>query len=124
VLRLVTNTHTEIQSTIANYVRGYLEADGDRLSQAFHPETRLHSASEKGELERTEMAGWLENLRTRKEKGDIREGRFEVAFIDVSGDSAVAKVLLQLPKLQFTDYLSLLRIQGRWLITGKIYTAS
>lgn len=123
------DAQTSIRETIQNYVEGYLRADGSQLARAFHPETRLHTSSEQGKLERTEMPDWLSSLAARKATGDIRTGEYEIAFVDVSGDSAVAKVILRLPKLQFTDYLSFLRVsppsgvgERKWLIAGKIYT--
>ena len=46
----------------------------------------------------------------------------EIAGIDSTGDAAIVKTVLRFPKFQFTDYLSLLKLDGAWIIVNKIYT--
>jgi hypothetical protein len=45
-----------------------------------------------------------------------------MAALDLARDAASVKVIEEYPGSRYTDYLSLLRIQGRWWIVGKIYT--
>jgi Putative lumazine-binding len=40
----------------------------------------------------------------------------------VVGDAAVAKIALKRPGARLTDYMSLLKVDGRWLIVNKIFT--
>ena len=42
--------------------------------------------------------------------------------VDVVGDAAVAKLELKRPDAVITDYMSLLKVDGRWQIVNKIYT--
>lgn len=112
-----------IQQVIQTYFNGYTQAEEKLVAEAFHPTVRLFS-TDQGNLETTEMPEWLENLRQRKLKGDVREAQLKVDFIDVTGDAAVAKTVLTFPKSQFTDYLSFLRLNGAWRIIGKIYVVS
>ncbi|HEX4047820.1 MAG TPA: nuclear transport factor 2 family protein [Elusimicrobiota bacterium] len=114
--------HAEIEAVVKDYFQGYLSAEADRVGRAFHHDARLMAADE-GKLDRTDVPDWLESLRTRREKGDIREAVAEIAGIDRTGDAAVAKTVLRFPKFQFTDYLSLLKLDGAWIIVDKIYTA-
>jgi hypothetical protein len=114
-------THQDIKNTVRTYVESYLQADAAGLGRAFHADTRLLSIDQ-GKLEATEMRDWLTNVDERKKKGDIRVGTPEILSIDHTGDAAVAKLSLKLATVQFTDYLSLLRIDGAWKIVGKIYT--
>ena len=117
------NENISIESVIQDYFKGYTGAEAELVAKAFHPETRLYSvdadASEK--LDRTELAGWLENLSARNAKGDVRAAEQTISQIDITGSAAVAKVILTFSKFRFTDYLSLLRIEGSWKIIGKIY---
>ena len=115
------NNKSEIETTIQNYFRGYLEADAERLAKAFHPSAKLFSVSE-GKLETTEIADWLKNLRDRKAKGDIRKAGTRIDSIEITGDAAVAKTILSFPKFRFVDYLSLLQIGRDWVIMNKTYT--
>jgi hypothetical protein len=43
-------------------------------------------------------------------------------MVDVTGDAAVAKVVLDYPNALFTDYMSFLRIGGEWRIVNKTFT--
>jgi len=112
---------TEIEAVIQEYFRGYLTAERQLVARAFHPETRLLSV-EDGKLAKTEMIEWLENLESRKGKGDVRQADTEISTVDITDSAAVAKVTLTFQKYKFTDYLSLLRVQGLWRIVGKIYS--
>ena len=53
----------------------------------------------------------------------MRQAVTEIAGVDRTGDTAVVKTVLKFPEFQFTDYLSLLKIEGEWIIVNKIYTA-
>jgi hypothetical protein len=111
----------EIENTIGHYFQGYLNAEPETLSKAFHQDARLFSTDQEN-LDRTEMSAWLENLKDRRSKGDIRKASVEILGIDVAGDAAIAKTRLTFPKFAFTDYLSLLLINGQWIIINKIYS--
>ena len=46
---------------------------------------------------------------------------WEIQALDVTGDAASVKVVDDYADLRFTDYLSLLKISGRWSIINKLY---
>jgi hypothetical protein len=119
-----THAHRKIQSVVREYFEGYTGAESARISRAFHPEVKLYSVDSQnaGALDRTELKDWLKNLDDRKQKGDIRKAELEIPMIDISGTAAIAKVVLTFPKFRFTDYLSLLEIEGSWRIIGKVYS--
>jgi Putative lumazine-binding len=50
-----------------------------------------------------------------------RKRSFEV--LDVTEDAAVAKVVLDYPLVKFSDYMSLLKIDGEWKIVAKSFHA-
>lgn len=45
-----------------------------------------------------------------------------VVMVDVSGTAAVAKLELRSPNGTLTDYMSLLKVGGRWQIMNKIFS--
>ena len=54
----------------------------------------------------------------------IPDGGALPSVIDFNGpNAAFAKVECQLPPRYFTDYLTLLKIEGRWQVIAKAYTA-
>ena len=70
-------------------------------------------------------------LSTRILEQEAAEGRaiFETAVdgiitIDQSGpECAFAKVMIALGENRYTDYLTLLKLDGRWQVIGKTFTA-
>jgi hypothetical protein len=109
-----------IRKVIQTYFESYLGADADGISQAFFEGTDLLSVDQ-GSLDRTGLRAWLSNLRERRARGDLRQADAEVTSIDISGDAAMAKAVLRFKEFSFVDYLSLLKIEGRWRIVGKVY---
>jgi hypothetical protein len=67
------------------------------------------------------MKDWLKSLEARRTQGDIRIGKLKIEAIDVTDQAASVKLKIRFQKFEFTDYLSLLKIGGMWIIVGKIY---
>lgn len=109
-----------IERVIDDYFQGYQAADTFLIKKSFHSDTRLLSVDE-NKLDVTEMKDWLQSLEERKLKGDIRKGKLRIESIDITGDSAIVKLKIRFLKFEFTDYLSLLKIDHKWIIVGKIY---
>jgi len=109
-----------IEKVIQDYFQGYQKADVTLIKKTFHPDTRLLSVDQ-GKLDVTEMSAWLKNLEDRHLRGDIREGKLTIESIDVTNETAVVKLKIRFKSFEFTDYLSLLRIEEKWIIVGKIY---
>jgi hypothetical protein len=56
------------------------------------------------------------------EPGEVDSTERRVVSVDVAGDAAVAKLELKRPDALLTDYMSLLKTDGRWVIVNKIFT--
>jgi len=109
-----------IEQTIQNYFKGYQIAEAELIKKSFHEDVKLLSTTE-GRLEITTLRDWLENLENRKLAGDIRIGELKIESIDQTVDTASVKLKIIFPHAEFTDYLSLLKLEGNWVIVGKIY---
>jgi Putative lumazine-binding len=98
----------------------YLESgktgEVDLLRQAFHPSARLQFVRE-GQY--TEWSG-SDYIDGRKE-GRKSDHRTQILSVDVAGSAALAKVELEYERVRFVDYLSLLKIDGRWWIVNKSF---
>ena len=68
-------------------------------------------------------ADWFKAVESRpsaKSKGSARADR--IVSIDFSGPAtAIAKVECQIPPRYFTDYLTLLKVDGRWQVISKSF---
>ena len=69
-------------------------------------------------------AGRLRSLENRLSPKDRNQPRYDqIISIDISGpEAALAKVQIAYDDQFFTDYLSLLKIDGRWQIITKTFT--
>ena len=62
----------------------------------------------------------VESRKSAKASGSERRDR--IVSIDFSGPgTAIAKVECQIPPRYFTDYLSLLKVEGRWQVAQKVF---
>ncbi|MFN0092297.1 MAG: nuclear transport factor 2 family protein [Acidimicrobiales bacterium] len=119
----VTSELAAIEATLQTYFDGLYDGDVDKLAEAFHPVAHLYSVSSEAEVADLPLAEWLRIVAGRasaRARGDARLDR--VVTIDQSGPAtAFAKVQCQLPPRYFTDYLSLLKVEGRWRIVSKSF---
>ena len=114
-----------IERTLQIYFDGLYEGDTRKLGEAFHPLSHLYSVGTDGvaaDLPRAEWFRMVESRPSARSKGDERRDR--IVSIDFSGPAtAFAKVECQLPPRYFTDYLTLLKIDGRWQVIAKAFHA-
>ena len=117
-----TDDRSAIEQAIQTYFDGLHEGDADKLASVFHPTAAL-TYEQGGELVVLPLAKWLQSVRERpspKSKGLARDDA--ILLLDQSGPaSAFVKVKCQIPPLYFTDYLSLLKIGGKWVVAQKVF---
>jgi hypothetical protein len=111
-----------IEQTIQTYLDGLYEGDADKLASVFH-ETSALTYEQDGKLTVLPLAQWLKAVRERpapKAKGLPRDD--VILQIDQSGPTtAFVKLKCQIPPRFFTDYLNLLKVDGRWVVAQKVF---
>lgn len=111
-----------IEAAIRTYLDGLYEGDTDKLAAVFHPTSAL-TYEEGGKLAVLPRDKWLELVRNRpsaKSRGLARHD--EILQIDQSSPTtAFVKLKCAIPPRFFTDYLSLLKVDGKWQVAQKIY---
>jgi hypothetical protein len=111
-----------IEQTVQTYLDGLYEGDADKLASVFH-ETSALTYEQDGKLTVLSREQWLSWVRERpkpKDKGLARDD--VILMIDQAGPTtALVKVKCQIPPRFFTDYLSLLKVDGRWLVAQKVF---
>lgn len=112
-----------IHATIAEYLDGLYEGDADKLAVIFDPASSLTFLVD-GKVTVLPCAEWLSNVRSRPKPKDAGlERKDRVLSVDLAGpDMAFVKVACQIPPRYFTDYLCLLRVDGKWRVAQKVYT--
>lgn len=115
--------YQEIAAALRDYFDGFYEGDVAKLKRIFHPNAHLYMAPE-GKLADDDMETVYARVAGRPSPASQGESRMDaILSIDKSGPgSALAKVQLAIGSRLFTDYLSLLKIDGRWQIIAKVFT--
>lgn len=114
-----------IEKVLQVYFDGLYEGDTKKLGEAFHPASHLYSADGDGKAADLPRAEWFKLVESRpsaKSKGSERGDR--IVSIDFAGPAtAFAKVECQIQPRYFTDYLTLLKVDGRWQVISKSFHA-
>ena len=116
------NDETRIRETIQTYFDSMYESSAEMVRAAFHPSARITGYLEDGLHEMTvdDFAGFVASQQpSPKAKGE--SPRLEILSIDVAGSTASARIRDDYLGLAFLDSLSLLRVDGRWRISNKLF---
>jgi hypothetical protein len=105
-----------IEEAVGYYLEGGQTGDVELLRKAFHPSARL-------QFVRDGVYGeWsLEEYLGRRTPGKRSDHRARVLSIDYAGNTATAKLELDFGSFKFVDYMSLLKLDGRWWIVNKVF---
>ena len=114
--------HKAIEQTVQTYLDGLYEGDADKLASVFHDTSAL-TYEKDGKLVVLPREQWLKAVRERPKPKDRGLPRDDVILmVDQSGPTtAFVKVKCQIPPRFFTDYLNLLKIDGRWVVAQKVF---
>jgi len=109
-----------IRAVVHLYVDGMAFANEPALRKAFHPRAAI-IGNYQGAVE------WMtrdEFIAAIVEEGSAPPGTIplmEIELIDIEGDAASVKVVDEFAGMRFSDYLSLVKIDGRWSVVNKVY---
>lgn len=111
-----------IRQTVQYYFDGGRNRDSVALRKAFHPDARMLFAKE-GKLVVVPIGDYIARVTAEKRNpGEVDSTRRRVTSVDVAGDAAIARLELERPDALLTDYMSLLKVDGRWVIVNKIFS--
>ena len=117
-----TDERQAIEQAVQTYFDGLYEGDADKLASVFHDGSAL-SWEQGDKLAVWTLDEWLKAVRARpspKAKGLARDDA--ILWLDQSGPTtAFVKVRCQIPPRYFTDYLNLLKVDGRWVVAQKVF---
>jgi hypothetical protein len=109
----------EVAETVQLYLQGHATGNGDYFRKAFHPEAKLFWVKD-GVLGQRTSAEFIGGATGRPADDEARRVR-KIAMIDIADDAAIAKVELDYPDVTIVDYLSLLKLDGTWVVINKIF---
>lgn len=111
-----------IHTLLQRYFDALYYCDTEKLSKALHKQA-IYACIENNTLLTRNMTEYFELVRQRTsphQRGEVR--RDHILSIDFAGpETALAKVNCSIGERFFTDYLSLLKYDGRWWIMAKVF---
>ena len=125
VLSLVTaaqqSENDAVRVPLENYIKGHATGNGEYMRKAFYTAGNLIFIRE-GEYVTRTFADYISGFSGTPAADEANRKR-SIESIDVTGNAASAKIVLDYPTTRFVDYMSLLKIDGEWKIVNKIFYA-
>jgi len=115
------DAYKEISATLQTYFDGLYEGDIQKLGSVFHPDCHLFSGT--GTYLNWSREQWFDVIKDRDTPASQNLSRHDrIISIDMSDDeTALAKLQCAIPPRYFTDHLSLLKLDGKWVIVSKTF---
>src|SRR3712207_2794550 len=110
-----------VRAAVGHYLRAHATGQGEHHRKVFHPEAKLFAVRD-GKFWQLTSEEYISRS-PGKPADDEAQRKRSVESVDVAGNAAVAKVVLDYPQVRFTDYMSLLKIDGEWRIVNKTFHA-
>lgn len=108
-----------VRKPLESYLRGHATGDSAHFRAAFHPEAKLFWIRD-GKLMQRTSAEYIARA-SGKPADDEAQRKRRIESLDIAGNSAIAKIVLDYPEVLITDYMSLLKVDGEWKIINKIF---
>lgn len=110
-----------VRVPLQHYLLAHESGDAAWMRKAFAGDARIV-----GRLNGQPISWSVEQYAGRfngKPAADEAQRRRSVEILDLSGDAALAKVVLDYPAMRFVDHMALLKIAGEWKIVSKTFHA-
>ena len=110
-----------VRQAIEHYFRGHATGMGEHFQKVFHPEAKLFWVRE-GKFTQRTSAEYIAGA-SGKPPADEAQRKRKIESIDITGNAAIVKVSLDYPNAHFTDYMSMLKLDGEWKIVNKTFVS-
>jgi len=106
---------------LENYLRGHATGDPEFMRKAFHTEGSLIFIRD-GKYTTRSFADYIAGMSGKPAPDEEKRKRW-IESVDVAGNAAFGKIILDYPTVRFVDYMTLLKINGEWKIVNKSFYA-
>lgn len=111
-----------VEAAVQTYLDGLYEGDADKIASVFHPTSSLVQQNN-DRIQQQSRGEWLEKVRNRmspKAAGHPRHDK--ILHVDLATPTmAFVKLNCAVPPRFFTDYLCLLKTDGKWQVAQKVF---
>ncbi len=109
----------QVRESVQYYFQAHATGNGEYLREAFHPVANLYFVrdDELAQFTLEEYIALFDGSPQDDEDQRIRS----IDNIEISGNAAIATITLDYPNGVYTDYMSMLKIDGQWKIVNKTF---
>jgi regulator of protease activity HflC (stomatin/prohibitin superfamily) len=111
----------EVRAALQHYLNAHATGRAEEHAKVLHGEMRMMGIRD-GRLTQRTAAEYMASSSGRPAADEAQRRRW-IERVDVTGDAAQAKIVLDYPNARLTDYMNLLRVDGEWRIVNKIFHA-
>jgi hypothetical protein len=104
---------------LEHYLNAQATGNPEFIRKAFFSEARI-MAFRDGKLLNLSVEEFASRFNG-KPAADEAQRKRRIDSLDITGNAAVARIVLDYPTVKFTDYMSLLKIDGEWKIVNKSF---
>jgi hypothetical protein len=106
---------------LENYLKGQATGDAEFMRKALHTEGNMTFVRE-GKFMSRSFADFISGF-TGKPAADEDKRKRWIESIEITGNAAIGKIVLDYPTVKFVDYMTMLKINGEWKIVNKSFYA-
>lgn len=110
-----------VKIPLESYLKAQETGNPEFIHDAFHKDARIMTFRD-GKLLNPSVEEFAGRF-TGKAADDEAKRKRSIESIDITGNAAIAKIVLDYPTVKFVDYMSLLKIDGEWKIVNKSFNA-
>jgi hypothetical protein len=110
-----------VRAAIEHYFQGHATGQGEHYRKVFHPDSKLFFIRD-GKVTQWTAEEYISRA-SGKPAPDEAQRKRRIDSVDIAGDAAFVKLTLDYPTVVFTDYMSMLKIDGKWMIVNKTFHA-
>jgi hypothetical protein len=107
---------------LENYLKGHATGNPEFMRKAFYTEGKLIFVRE-GKYSTRTFEEYIAGMKDGKPAADEAQRKRWIESVDVAGNAAIGKIILDYPTVRFVDYMTLLKIDGEWKIVNKSFYA-
>ena len=117
----LTSEEAAARVPLEDYIKGHETGKGDFMRKAFYPEAKI-MAFRDGKLVNLTVEEFASRF-SGQPAADESQRRRRIESLEITGNAGFGKITLDYPTVKFTDYMSLLKIDGTWKIINKVFYA-
>ena len=110
-----------VKKPLMSYLKGHETGKAEFMQAAFHTEGKLMFVHD-GKFTTIDFKDYIARMNGKPAPDEEKRKRY-IESVEVSGNAAVGKIILDYPSVRFVDYMTLLKINGEWKIVNKAFYA-